>query len=46
MPSNLENSGVSDYRTGKAVFIAIPKKVMPMDVQTVVQLHSFHMLAR
>ena len=28
------------------VFIPVPKKAMPKNVQTTVQLHSFHMLTR
>ena len=44
MSANLENSAVA---TGleKSVFIPIPKKAMPKNVQTTSQLHSFHMLA-
>ena len=30
----------------RAVFISISKKAFPKNVQTTVQLHSFHMLAR
>ena len=29
----------------RSVFIRIPKKAMPKDVQTTTQLHSFHMLS-
>ena len=30
----------------RSVFIPIPKKSMPKNVQTTLQLHSFHILAR
>ena len=30
----------------RSVFIPIPKKAMPKNVQTTVEWHSFHMLAR
>ena len=30
----------------RSVFIPVPKKAMPKNVQTTVQLHSFHMLTR
>ena len=30
----------------KSVFITIPKKAMPKNVQTITKLHSFHMLAK
>ena len=36
----------SGYRTGKGVFIPIPKKDKLKKVQTTIQLHLFHMLAR
>ena len=29
----------------KSIFIPIPKRAMPKNIQTTVQLHSFHMLA-
>ena len=46
MPANLENSAVA---TGleKVSFHSNPKeRAMPKNVQTTVQLHSIHMLAR
>ena len=45
MSANLESSAVA---TGleKSVFIPIPKRAMPKNIQTTVQLHSFHKLAR
>ena len=45
MLANLENSAVA---TGleKSVFIPIPKKCMPKNVQTTAQLLSFHTLAK
>ena len=45
MPANLENSAVA---TGmeKSVFIPIPKKAMPNDIQTTAQLYSSHMLVK
>ena len=44
MPANLENSAVA---TGleRSVFIEY-QRVIPKNVQTTVQLHTFHMLAR
>ena len=37
----------SDHRTGKGQFSFQPqRRVMPKNVQTTTQLHSFHMLAR
>ena len=37
----------SDHRTGKGQFsFQLQRRVMPKNVQTVVQLLSFHMLAR
>ena len=30
----------------RSVFIPIPRKAMPKNVQTTTQLHSFHMLAK
>ena len=30
----------------RSVFISIPRKAMPKNVQTTTQLHSFHMLAK
>ena len=36
----------SSHRTGKVVFIPITKKGNAKNVQTTIQLHSFHMLAR
>ena len=44
MPANLENSAVT---TGleKVSFLSKPR-VMPNNIQTTTQLHSFHMLAR
>ena len=45
MPANLENSGVP-LDGKRAVFIPMPKKRMLKNVQTTVQLHSFHMQAR
>ena len=30
----------------RSVFIPIPKKAMPKNVQITIQLHSFHMIAR
>ena len=45
MPANLENSAVT---TGleRSVFIPIPRKAMPKNVQTTAQLHSSHKLAK
>ena len=45
MPANLENSAVA---TGlqKVSFHSSHKKAMPKNVQTTIQLYSFHMLAR
>ena len=45
MPANLGNSAVA---TGlkKSVFIPIPKKAMPKNLQTIAQLHSSHSLAQ
>ena len=45
MPANLENSAVV---TGleKVVFILIPRKAMPKNVQITAQLRSLYMLAR
>ena len=45
MPENLENSAVA---TGleKSVFISIPKKAMPKNVQSTTQLYSCHTLAK
>ena len=41
MPANLENSAVSmDWK--RSVFIPIPKKAMPKNVQTTTQWHSSH----
>ena len=44
MPENMENSAVA---TGleKVSFCFNPKKTMPENVQTTVQLHLSHMLA-
>ena len=37
----------SGHRTGKGQFsFQFPKKVMPKNVQTTAQLHSYHMLAK
>ena len=36
----------SGHRTGKGVFIPIPKKDNAMNVQTTSQMHSFHKLAK
>ena len=44
MPANLENSAM-DIGLEKN-FVPVPKKEMPKNVQTTVQLCSFHMLAR
>ena len=46
MPTNLENSAMA---TGleKSVFIPISqRRAMPKNVETTIQLHSFHLLAR
>ena len=45
MPANLENSAVA---TGlkSSVFIPVLKKGMPKNVQTTIQLHSAHTLAK
>ena len=44
MPENLENSAMA---TGleKVVFIPLQRRAMTKNVQTTIQLHSFHMLA-
>ena len=43
-PTNLENSAVA---TGQEEFsFQFQRKAMPKDVQTIAQLHSFHMPAR
>ena len=43
MPANLENN---DHRTGKGQFsFQSQRKAMPKNVQTTIQLPSFHMLA-
>ena len=45
MPANFENS--SGYRTRKGHFsFQFQRRAMPKNIQTIVQLHSFHMLAR
>ena len=36
----------SSFRTSRSVFIPIQRRAMPKNVQTTVQLHSFHMVAR
>ena len=47
MPANLENSGVGSHTTGKGQFsFQSQRKAMPKNVQTMIQLHSSHMLAR
>ena len=45
MPANLENSAVA---TGwkRSILIQFQIKAMPKNVQIMMQLHSFHMLAR
>ena len=46
MPANLENSAVATG-PGKVSFHSNPKeRTMPKNVQIIVQLHSFHMLAK
>ena len=46
MPANLENSGVGSHRTGKGQFsFQSQRKAMPKNIQTMIQLHSSHMLA-
>ena len=44
MPANLKNSEwPQDWK--KSVFISIPRKAMPKNIQTAAQLHSSYMLA-
>ena len=45
MPVNLENSAVA---TGLESYISFqsPRKAIPKNIKTIIQLHSFHMLAR
>ena len=45
MPANLENSAVAT-ELEKSVLITIPKKGKSKNVQTTIQLYSFHMLGR
>ena len=45
MPTDLENS--NGHKMGKSQFsFQSQRKVMPKNFQTIIQLHSFHMLAR
>ena len=45
MSENLENC--SGHRLGKGQFsFQFQRRAMPKNVQTTIQLHSFHMLAR
>ena len=45
MPANLENSAVD--RTGKGWFsLQSQREIVPKIVQTIAQLHPFHMLAK
>ena len=47
MPANLDNSAVASHRTGKGRFsFQSQKRAMPKNVQTTVQMCSFHMLVR
>ena len=47
MSANLDNSAVAGHRTGKGQFsFQSQKRAMPKNVQTTVQMWSFHMLVR
>ena len=45
MPANLENSAVAKGLE-RSVFIPIPRKEVPKNAQTTVQLHSSHVLVK
>ena len=46
MPANLETSAVATGLEKSQFSFQSQRKAMPKNVQTTVQLHSFHMLAR
>ena len=46
MPANLKNSAVATGQEKGEFSFQSPKKTMPKNIQIIIHLHSFHMLAR